>query len=243
MIKIHVSRLEPGMVVGYSLLRDDGVVLLKEGVILTQPLINRLQTLGFDFIYIKDRRFSDIELEEVLSQDTRRKALETIHSNFYRIIEGDGQSLTPVKELVDEIIDEILRFKKPVLSLIQLRQHDDSVFSHSVNVAALGLMVGKFLKLPREHLRTLALGAIMHDLGKIKVPWEILNKPGKLSPEEWEVMKKHPSRSADFVAKAVSNQPEVALIAIQHHERIDGSGYPYGLSGEEINLLSRICAC
>ncbi|MEN3184653.1 MAG: HD-GYP domain-containing protein [Atribacterota bacterium] len=243
MIRIATAHLKPGMVVGYPVIRDDGVVLLREGIRLNDRLIRKIRELGFEYIYIRDPRFADVDLEETISHDIRRQALVTLNESFYQIVKGNSKAVEPLKKLVDEIIDEVLSTKKSVVSLIQLRQHDDAVFSHSVNVAALSVFIGRFLCLSRQQLRILALGSLMHDLGKIRVPLEILNKPERLSGEEWDVVKKHSFWSAELMAERVPEEPESIRIALQHHERLDGSGYPYGLSGEEIHFLSRICAC
>ncbi len=243
MIRIGVDKLKSGMIVGYPIMREDGVVFVKDGVVLNDTLINRLKKLGFESIYIRDSRFPDIDLEEVISHDLRQQALMTLNETFYQVIKGKEVSIEPVKELVDGIIEEILSSKKSVVSLVQLRQHDDSVFAHSVNVAALSAFVGKFLGFSHSQLKMLALGSVMHDLGKIKVPVEILNKPDKLSPKEWELIKKHSSWSAELITEKMPEERESINIALQHHERMDGSGYPYGLKGEDIHFLSRICAC
>ncbi|WP_369019292.1 HD-GYP domain-containing protein [Thermatribacter velox] len=243
MLKIHVSRLRPGMVTAYPILHENGVILVKEDIVLTEKLINKLKELNFDYIYIKDERFKNVDPEEILSQETKRKVLQTVHETFYKVIKGKEKSIQPLKEAVNSIIEEVLSSRKSVISLVQLRKHDDSVFAHSVNVATLSAFIGKFFKLPAETLHTLALGSLMHDLGKIKVPLEILNKPGKLDAEDWEIIKQHPGWAAELMLERIPENATAIKIALQHHERMNGSGYPYGLAGEEIHLLSRICAC
>ncbi|MCX7667453.1 MAG: HD-GYP domain-containing protein [Atribacterota bacterium] len=243
MIKVRVQDLKPGMIVGYPLLRDDGVVLLREGVTLTNRLIIRIKEAGFEYIYVRDRRFRDVDIEETISYDVRRQALLTLNDSFSSIVKGKQTSLEPIRKLVDEIIDEVLSSRRSVVSLVQLRQHDDAVFSHSVNVSALSVFLGKFLGLSRQQLRMLALGSLMHDLGKVKVPLEILNKPGRLLPGEWEVMRNHPLWSVELMTGRAPEEVVSITVALQHHERLDGSGYPYGLLENDIHFLSRICAC
>ncbi|MEN3202750.1 MAG: HD domain-containing phosphohydrolase, partial [Atribacterota bacterium] len=243
MIRIATHYLKPGMVLGYPLIRDDGVILLREGTRLNDRLIRKIRELGFEYVYVRDLRFADVDLEEVISYGIRRQALVTLNESFYQIVKGNTKAIESLKKLVDEIIDEVLSTKKSVASLIQLRQHDDAVFSHSVNVAALSVFIGRFLRLSRQQLRVLALGSLMHDLGKIRIPLEILNKAEPLSGEEWDLIRKHSLWSAELMSERVTEEPESIQIALQHHERLDGSGYPYGLSGEEIHFLSRICAC
>ncbi|MGB9553871.1 MAG: HD-GYP domain-containing protein, partial [bacterium] len=216
---------------------------LREGVTLTNRLIARVKEAGFEYVYIRDRRFRDVDLEETISYDVRRQALVTLNDSFSSIVKGKQTSLEPIRRLVDEIIDEVLSSRRSVVSLVQLRQHDDAVFSHSVNVSALSVFLGKFLGLSRQQLRLLALGSLMHDLGKVRVPLEILNKPDRLLPEEWEVMRKHPLWSVELMTGKSPEEVVSITVALQHHERLDGSGYPYGLTEEDIHFLSRICAC
>ncbi len=94
----------------------------------------------------------------MISHDTRKRALHTLHETFYKAVRGKSLTLKPVTNLVDEIIDEILQTKKSVISLVQLRRHDDSVFTHSVNVAALSVFLGKFIGLSKSELRSVAMG-------------------------------------------------------------------------------------
>ncbi|HSV30482.1 MAG TPA: HD-GYP domain-containing protein, partial [Atribacteraceae bacterium] len=243
MIRISIRNLKPGMRIGYPVVREDGVILLRDGIPLTAQFINRLREMGFEYVYIRDNRCKDYNLEETISHETRRKALQTLHDTFYQTVRGARVSLQTVTRLVDEIIDEIFSVKRSVVSLVQLRQHDDSVFAHSVNVAALSVYLGKFLGMDRKELRILALGAIMHDLGKMKIPAAILNKNGQLNVNEWSDIEKHPAWSAEILLENLPEHDECITIALQHHERLDGSGYPYGLAEEDIHFLSRICAC
>ena len=122
-----------------------------------------------------------------------------------------------------------------------LEARDDNTSSHSLNVTKYSMLLGEQLGLDEERLRFLSQGALLHDLGKIGIPDDILKKPGNLDESEFEVIKKHPMLTSDIL-DTLETSDHFAAIARSHHERWDGSGYPDGLNGEDIPLLARIVA-
>lgn len=120
-----------------------------------------------------------------------------------------------------------------------LRQIDDSVFAHSLNVAMISRMLGRWLKISSEDLDTLTLAAALHDVGKFLIPEELLNKEGKLSDEEFELIKSHPIKGYDLL-KVQNLNSHVKQAALMHHERCDGSGYPLGLTRDEIDNYAMV---
>ena len=122
-----------------------------------------------------------------------------------------------------------------------LEARDDNTSSHSLNVTKYSMLLGEKLGLNEEKLRALSQGALLHDLGKIGIPDDILKKPGNLDESEFEVIKKHPMLTSDIL-DTLETSDHFAAIARSHHERWDGSGYPDGLNGEDIPLLARIVA-
>ena len=120
-----------------------------------------------------------------------------------------------------------------------LEARDDNTSSHSLNVTRYSMILGQHLGLDEEELRALSQGALMHDLGKIGIPDDILKKPGDLDEEEFEIIKKHPMMTSEIL-DSLGTSDQFAAIARSHHERWDGDGYPDGLNGENIPLLARI---
>jgi len=120
-----------------------------------------------------------------------------------------------------------------------LEARDDNTSSHSLNVTRYSMILGLYLGLDEEELRVLSQGALMHDLGKIGIPDDILKKPGDLDEAEFEIIKKHPMMTAEIL-DALETSNHFTDIARSHHERWDGAGYPDGLDGENIPLLARI---
>ena len=154
-----------------------------------------------------------------------------------RSIDGERAART-----VDKMVDSIFRNPDAITSLSRLKSFDDYTFQHSVNVGVLALALGRSLGIVRDELRRLGIGAILHDVGKMKVPEKILNKPGRLTDEEFAVMKTHPLHGAKILMETKDIPGESAAVALNHHERFDGHGYPRGLNGMAIGKFGLIAA-
>jgi len=124
--------------------------------------------------------------------------------------------------------------------LTQLKNKDEYTAIHSLNVCVLSLTFGRALGLAKTELNELGLGALLHDIGKMQVPLEILNKPGELTPEEFEIMKTHPSKGYELLKKEDNLSAEVLNIVKSHHERLSGSGYPDSLLEQNISYYTKI---
>lgn len=127
-------------------------------------------------------------------------------------------------------------------NLVDLRTQDDYTFAHSVNVSVLALMTGITLGFNKEQLSLLGLGALLHDLGKVRIPDRILNKPGKLTADEFSVMKEHTTLGYRMIRNARNVGDIPAIVAYQHHECFDGSGCPLGIKGQEFHQYAQIAA-
>lgn len=137
---------------------------------------------------------------------------------------------------IESLMNEILE-SNTIASLESLKTHNDYTFQHSVDVSVLGILLGRTAGLPRDQLRELALGCLLHDLGKMYIDEAILDKPGRLTPEEFDEIKKHPQMGFELIRRMPVFSILPAHVAFQHHERQDGAGYPRGLIGN--NQLQR----
>lgn len=153
---------------------------------------------------------------------------------------GNNINTQSARELADRLSENIIKNENAMVWLTLLKNRDEYTLLHSINVAVLSLLFGRFLGLTEEELRPLALGALLHDIGKMRVPKTILNKPGSLSLDEHAIMKRHPSHGHKILSGHRDLHPAVAEIALSHHERFDGSGYPRGLKGKAINQYALI---
>lgn len=183
-----------------------------------------------------------------LAEESRRA--KKLHGEANRIVKdimGDirlGQQIQmeKVEPLVEKMVDSIFRHQDALIPLARLKTHDEYTFQHSVSVCALMVAFARGLKLSREVIKEIAIGALLHDVGKAKVPDDILNKPGKLTDGEFDKMKSHVVQSK-IILHNTPGISEIALdVAAQHHERFDGTGYPNKLKGQEISFYGQMGA-
>lgn len=245
MHKLSIKALKPGMVVGRSIYNPEGCFLLTQGKTLTAGYIQRLKGLNIPSVYIfSGNPILDIvpEQEDVVREKTRTNALQNVFAVFNNCQLTDSVDMDSMKETAYAIVGDLIANRNNLIQVTDIRRYDDYTFSHSVNVAILSTTLGTMKKYPKSKLNILTLGALLHDIGKIKTPIEILNKPRKLVPYEEEIMRQHPIKSAEILAKASLSSEIPIHIALQHHEKYDGTGYPHQLKGTEINEFARIVA-
>lgn len=241
---IPANCLREGQILASDLVMEGKKVMLRKGVQLNSLMINRICQLGFQGVYIVDDLSKDLEVASVISDTLKHKAKADIQSLFISV-----QNKTEVKaahqfdlitKVITDIVDEILYNRKLMVNVVDLRTFDDYTFSHSVNVAVLSVVMGTVLGLNRTRLNELAMGALIHDIGKVFIERKIMHKPGRLNAEEFEEMKKHSQKGYDYL-RAHGKIPEQALkVVLLHHEQYNGNGYPFGFSGEQIELFARI---
>ncbi|WP_417344454.1 HD-GYP domain-containing protein [Ferrimonas sp.] len=155
---------------------------------------------------------------------------------------GQKIDLQPVNAMADEFIGSVFRNPSALACLRLIKDKDDYLLEHSLGVTILMTLFARALGISGTTLHQLCVGSLLHDIGKVRIPEEILNKPGKLTPEEFEVMKSHAAHSRTIIA-ATPGISKVSLdVAAMHHEKLDGTGYPMGLKGEQISMAGRMVA-
>lgn len=155
---------------------------------------------------------------------------------------GRALNMEAVSEVVESMADSILRSPDALTSLTRLKNFDEYTFFHSVNTSALALSVGKHLGYERASLLQLGTGMLLHDIGKTLIPIEILNKPGRYEAHEFEIMKQHAMRGAEILSNTTGLTDMVLKPALEHHERVDGTGYPHHRSKTDISQFGLIAA-
>ena len=226
-------------------------------------VVAALARAGVHAVYVDDALGEGIEVSPALSEETRRQAARTLRSAFAQgsralqtgneLDEAVTAELAAVAHLIAE---EIAACGDAVVALQDLAAADAYTMQHSIDVTTLGLLLGRRVideqgwldykgdrRFDRreQRLAQLGLGLIMHDIGKLIVPAEVLSKPGKLTEEEWVLMRKHPLAGLDLLSP--SSVSALARTVIRsHHERWDGAGYPDGKSGDTIHEFARIAA-
>ncbi|WP_168198230.1 HD-GYP domain-containing protein [Crassaminicella thermophila] len=242
MQKINVQFLKPGMILAKTIYGNDGQILLNHGIELKESYIRKLISLGISGVYIDTKDTEDIVIEDVICEQNRLQAKNIIRQTMKNIHMGKAVYTKDLFRAVSNILDDLLGNKDIMLNLSDIKAVDDYTFAHSVNVCVLSLITGISMGYNREKLEKLGIGAILHDIGKVAIPKEILNKPGALTDDEYKIIKNHPRLGYDILKKYTNISSLSAMIVLTHHERYDGGGYPLGKKEKEIHEFSRIVA-
>lgn len=241
MRRIRINELNSGMIVARTIADSEGRILLRAGVQLDEKYIDKLRSLDLQSIYIHDA-FNGAQVHDVINEETRQQTIKVVKDNFLRLENQHKLNIRVVKAMVDQIIEELLTDLNVLVNLNDIRTFDDYTFGHSVNVAVLSIMTGITLGYNDRQLKELGVGAILHDIGKTRIDKSILSKPGDLSKDEFNEVKRH----TNYGFEILRQYPDVSLlsahIAFQHHERWDGNGYPRGLTRDDIIDYARIVA-
>ena len=232
------------MITAQSIYNPLGASYLTKGMELSPKYIERLEKAGFDGVTVTsmDPKLKLAPPDDIVQEKTRISAIQNVATAFHSVEENGTFDPAPLQGISENILQDIIAQQKNLVQLTDIRLHDTYTFAHSVNVAILSSLLGVLLKLSREEQLKLTLGGLLHDIGKVTVPYEILTKAGHLSDNEWSVMQGHPEAGRQRLKKMFPNDTLLSTIALQHHEHIDGSGYPNHLKGEQIHRYGRIVA-
>jgi len=240
--QVSVNSLTIGDVLGKTIFSSSGRILLGKGVKLTSLFIVKLRDMGISILYIEDDRFNDVIVEDVISEEHRRDAMGILEKSTRSVRIGKNIDSFELKKVINNIVEEVL-FKKDILvNMMDMRSKDNQMFAHSVNVCVLSTVLGKAMFLDREKLETLAIGAILHDIGKVQLDPKLFNLDGDLTMEEGELLKTHTTLGFEELKKRKDLNLIIAHIAFQHHEYMNGTGYPRHLREGDIHPLAQIVA-
>ena len=252
---VAVFRLQPGMRLGrpvYSCSAGVRLPLLQPGAVITQRVRAGLERAGVFAVYVDDTLSEGIAPVEPISAEVRDRAVRTLEETFTLVATEGAATRIPAEQIerlggvVKAILRDLGSRKEAISSLMDLNAFDTHTLGHSLNVCLIGLMIGDEA-LHRhgwrdgrgdvrrggidDRLEKLGVGLLLHDLGKLLIPGEILKKPGRLTADEMDLVREHPKAGLDLIEDgAFSSLSKVAVIG--HHERLDGLGYPYGRSDD-----------
>ncbi len=272
MRKIASKALKAGMVVAEDVLTKQGQTIAKAGTTLNAALIAKLSFYRIAEVSVEENEsipnmkvaeresLKDAPIakkNETVSYNERFKAtpefqkfsmdysrnIADLKTAFLKILGGNGDEVDKDRLLKGT---ETLFISHTSLDLFDMlhsmRTVDDAVYAHSVNVALVARAIGKWLKMDRATLNELTLAGLLHDIGKIKIPSQVLNKTGKLTDEEFAMIRRHPVDGYNLLLMVPDISESILDSALQHHERFDRSGYPNKLAGDEIQDFSAIIA-
>ncbi|WP_334074694.1 MULTISPECIES: HD-GYP domain-containing protein [Paenibacillus] len=231
---ISVEDIEPGQLLGKTVYSANGTVLLSAGIQLTVYMINTLKRIGVTMLYIKDSAFEDIEIEDVLSEATKQAVFKDMSETLQAVRSGKEWNPRKISVSVEQLLRDILNHKDVLLQLTEIRTADNAAYLHAVNVCLVSAMIGLNLGLNQGQLKDLAIGALLHDIGK-GTPL-----PDNADPRD-------PKNHHTWLGYEILKQKRefnllIAHTALQHHERLNGTGTPRGLERDEIHLFAKIVA-
>jgi HD-GYP domain-containing protein (c-di-GMP phosphodiesterase class II) len=195
-------------------------------------------------VVLERRNVAPVSIAQELENAAKicQQSKRAVISMFEEARMGKAVEIGGAQKLVEEITDSVARNPGALISLARLKTADDYTYMHSVAVCAMMVALAKQLGLEEKQVRIAGLAGLMHDLGKSMIPMEILNKPGKLSAAEFEIVKQHPQEGHKLLLTGTDVDPLVLDVCLHHHEKTDGSGYPKGLKADEISLFAKMGA-
>lgn len=262
MKKCSLAELKPGMILDRTIYTDSGMTLMDAGTVLTEGHIQILESRfgqGYLSVFVHSTALEDV-LEDVFRQHNGVKEdkalLDPRYITLYQEVMEDMRSLMEHQRrnhvldleligafIADKKLDELCDGARAVIQIHSMEREGDYLLHHSLHVAILAGLMGRWLHWPRADRERLLLAGLLHDIGKLMVPSEILDKKGGLTPEERAVMQIHPEHGYEMLLQSgLKNETDILSGVLQHHERLDGSGYPRNLMSDKIYTYGRILA-
>lgn len=189
-----------------------------------------------------DSKVFVMDEEVVLTKDTQVKAFRAVSDIIFQVKNDAIIDSEQTLEVTRTLVDEVLKAPDALMNLMDIKSFDDYTFTHNVNVSTIALLIGLDMGLNKDELEELATGCLLHDVGKIKLSLELLNKEESLNDDDIYDLRTHPRQGYDILIKSRGLTEKMRLVALQHHEKFQGNGYPGRLKGEEISLFARICS-
>mgnify|MGYP003292017436 CR=1 FL=1 len=253
MRKLEISQLVHGMVVAENVINFRNDLIYPAGYRLTNKSITKLAFHSIPFICVEDENdhfsYKDMKTysERVRSTPEFQKFAEEFEKDVYKfknvlnsVVEKNAA--LDINDLLQDTLALLHNSSQNVhiFEMINnMRQYDDSTYAHSINVALVANVLAGWLGMSQKDILLVTQCGLLHDIGKLRVPDSIIKKPGKLTDEEFNIVKTHPFSGYEILTKHKLN-PHIINAAMMHHERCDGTGYPYGLSSEKIDNFAKI---
>ncbi|PYE43794.1 HD domain-containing protein [Paenibacillus barcinonensis] len=227
---VNVESVEAGEVLGKTVYSSNGTVLLSAGVQLTVFMVNTLKRIGVTTLYIQDEAYKDIEIEDILDEATKRAIINEMSVTLEAVRSGKDWSPKKVSLSIDKLLNDVLNGRELLVQLTDIRTKDNAQYVHAMNVCLLSSVIGLNMGLNYNQLKDLAVGALLHDIGKVGEP-SGSNATSKLH---------HTWRGFEVIKNKREFSLLVAHTALQHHEHVDGSGIPRGITSKDIHLFAKI---
>lgn len=253
--RITTRQATPGMIAGEDIYTYNNQLIISEGTALTDKIITRLKFYSVsDFnINLEDAvkpKVKELNHSQIVRTSAEFKKFNTTFMKSLKDFKNELRNIDPDDKKLD--VSGLLSHTTKILSgsrngihvfdmLHCMREYDDLTFVHSINVSLIASVFGHWLKLPQKEIDVLILSGLLHDIGKLTLPSEIINKQGRLTEQEFTKVKTHTLQGYQILKNKEIDE-RIKYVALMHHERCDGSGYPQGLRGTHINSFAKIIA-
>lgn len=257
---LPIDEVKPGMICMKGIEDRLGRMLVQNGAVLNSYVIERLKQYGVTFLEVRKPGYEDVKPVKKRMSSRAQKAVRTerkpdppkvqldhqVKERISRGVElmysqGTPEVLFNVSsEIADDLLNAIDANDAVTLNLMELETSDEYTFNHCVDVATISMITAKNQGLSQTTVRDIGIAGILHDIGKSKVPPEVLNKPARLTTEEFNIIKKHSLYSYEMIRDIPALSDDIKKGVLEHHEKIDGSGYPYGLKGDKIAPYAKV---
>ena len=244
MIYLPTRLLKPGMILARDVPSANPILsLMVTGQTLDTRSIQKVEARGIKGLYVAFDGLDDIEFQEFLDPSERQKMLSDIKNMFDKVEKHDAlPDFQSVSRMAESLVLNVLHHDMLLCSISDIRDYDGYTYAHSLSVAIMSVKLGRQLKLAPLRLNELAAAGLLHDIGKLEIPHQIIDKNGPLSDEEYNMVKEHPDRGEQRLRHVPGCNPAIIRGVSTHHEYYNGGGYTKGLEGERIPLYGRILA-
>ncbi len=260
-MKIQLDKLKAGTILDGKVTRVDGSVIFPNRTVITKDVLKKLkaeniQTMEFfpvkEKVKITDQeKREDENLERIvdgfhyggITKEVIKESIASFRNITFNLLNGnDSIDFNSCKNSIFAVYEQIKTNPSALINLLDIKNHDDYTFCHSINVGIISLALAQKMGYPDEEVKLIGLGGFLHDIGKIAIPASLINKTTVLSEEEKRIMKSHPSHSYRIMRLDKNLNRRIVNMAYEHHERFDGKGYPLGISGDKLDDYSVIVA-
>ncbi|MFA5576960.1 MAG: HD-GYP domain-containing protein [Tissierellaceae bacterium] len=239
---ISIKNVEIGMVLDMEIIdQKSGAVLVPEGMALTKSLIDKLKGNRVSSLIIREEEVPEGIKNEDFTKEYSKMA-ESFDDVFEKAMQNGEIKTDQVMHQMEGFVEEISKESDILTQMRLMKKTDDYTFNHSLGVSILALTLGKWLGYSQEQIEELAIAGLFHDIGKLRIPMDIVKKPGKLTEEEFELMKKHSFYGYEMLLRTNEFSNGILLGVLQHHEKVDGTGYPNGVKADKIHDYGKILA-
>lgn len=248
MKRIKVDEIKGDEILARDIVTDAGYPLMMSGTPIRKEYIEKLKNLSIHYVYIEEKIVEqeilgkEIYIDEVIETKIKVQCQQRVKETIELYASYGIEQLTPIISIADCIISDVLQQPELVYNICGIRERDEATFAHSVNVCAMSVLIAIRMKIPEEKIKDIAIGCLLHDIGITYYANLAEIDEAEVTEETWEDYKKHVIYGYSLVSSEDWITSGAKEIILGHHERLDGSGYPFGLSGSKIKKSNRIVA-